>query len=255
MPGMLMSITATSKRSPASTIVDGRVTAGRLGHVHLPALQLEAQDPAVGGVVVHDERERPARVASGAAPGVVAGLRAATEANGEMEGAAGTVDAVHLEGAAHGLDQSLADRQSEAGATVDPGGRASTWLNESNRLARRSAGMPMPVSATAKRSDTFPSPRSAGCSWGSTVRTTSPWAVNLTALREQVDQHLAQPGDVTDDVDRAALIDVADEFESFGWSTWPPPGRGRPRRRPADRRAAAPTPSPPPRSWRNRGCR
>ena len=38
--------------------------------------------------------------------------------DGEVEGAAGAVDAVDAQGGAHGLDQSVADGQSEPGAAV-----------------------------------------------------------------------------------------------------------------------------------------
>ena len=78
--------------------------------------------------------------------------------------------------AAHQLDQPLADRQTEPGAAVC----ASCRRRPGERLEeprRPWAGMPMPVSRTAKQPARRPRRRGR-----STVSTTSPASVNLTAL-------------------------------------------------------------------------
>ena len=92
---------------------------------------------------------------------------------------------------------------------------ASAWLKDLNRRAIRSAGMPMPVSRTEKWSCQGPAPPWTGSGRRKRFDLDDDLAGGgeFDAVAEQVDEHLAQPGHVAEDLRRHAVVHLVGQVE------------------------------------------
>ena len=148
--------------------VHGRQPVAHRRRLHLPAAQPLLQDVAVGGVVVHDKHRHVVEQHRRLDGGRLRGVRLASEARREGEGAAPARLALHVDRAAHQGHQPGGDGQAQAGAAVLPRGRGVLLLEgPEDRLllvlrdadagvAHRERAVPTSPSGTASRGDFHP---------------------------------------------------------------------------------------------------
>ena len=151
MPGICMSRMARSKRSPARSQSKACSAVMRGARNHAPFAGLRGQNAAVGRIIVHDQ---DAQIGQLRLPSVERGAVRFPARPGSgrvkwnVEPFSGTLS-THILPPINSTSRLLM----ASPRPVPPKRRvveASAWLKDLNRRARRSTGMPMPVSRTEK---------------------------------------------------------------------------------------------------------